>query len=87
MDIIYGCECKCGVHERIDAETAPVAYLVEREGRTLKVCTRCDLSSDTRVARLFDRSTHSDSFMEYDPLGAMAMLGQLDSEKEEEFAS
>lgn len=76
MNVIFGCDCHCNNHG--SENNAPVAFLVERNGKELKVCTHCDLSSDRKIARLFDEQTIMAPFLEYDALGAFVMLAFLD---------
>lgn len=69
MDTTFGCECRChGAGNQI-----PVAFIINRKGHEIKVCTKCDLSSDVYVARLFDKDTLLGPFIEHDALGAFCI--------------
>lgn len=83
MDIIYGCECPCNNHIN-GADKTPVAFIIERNGKEMKVCTRCDLTSDKKIARLFDRDTLMQPFMEFDALGAVCLGIFLDDKEWED---
>ncbi len=74
MEITYGCDCDCGNHQGRDRATVPVAFLVERDGKQMKVCTRCDISSDKRLSRLFDGETPFTEFFDFDPLSIVLTL-------------
>jgi hypothetical protein len=50
----------------------------------MKVCTRCKLSDDAIIARLFDEDTPTMPFLEYDPLGTLVMAGQSEAGAEKE---
>lgn len=76
MEIIYGCDCICSNHIN-GADKTPVAFLIERDGKEMKVCTRCDLSSDKHIANLFDETTEMQPFAEHDALGLFCMPGRL----------
>jgi hypothetical protein len=51
----------------------------------MKVCTRCDLTRDIYVARLFDAETNTVPFFEYDALGAHIIAGIISEEEWTEF--
>ena len=82
MKITYGCDCICTNHTYCKA--IPAAFLIERSGKQMKVCTRCDLTSDKKIARLFDSSTLMKEFFDYDPLGGFCVEG-FSKMTEEEF--
>lgn len=71
-----GCHCKCGNHE---AAMAPVAYLIERDGVEMRVCTRCDLSSDKKLARLVSKAMPAQPFHDFDILGAFCLIGDFET--------
>lgn len=73
MEIVRGCECNFNCMNCPPGNDHPVAFLVERDGKELKVCTRCDLSRDIYITKLFDEKTPINPFITYDPLGAMVM--------------
>lgn len=84
MEIQFGCECigkGCSVHD-LD-NNSPVAYIVKRDNMHVKVCTRCMLSSDEVIQKLFDQHSNAKTFIDYDALGAFVMLGDLAEENEE----
>ena len=76
--LILNCECE-DCHSQ--PNTIPVAYEVLRAGKTLNVCTRCNLSSDTVIGLLVNENTPGAPFVEYDALGAMGLA--LDLAKQE----
>jgi len=82
MIITYGCDCQCSNH--IGYDKVPAAFLIERDGKEMKVCTRCDLSRDKYLARLFDAETEMGPFSEFDILGAFCIAGMVDDEAWEE---
>ena len=55
----------------------PAAYRVEREGRTMRVCTKCDLSSDANKTLLVTEKDKADVWMEFDALGAFRIMHEL----------
>lgn len=69
------CECVLGCQCQIIR--GPAAFQVERNGRTLKVCTRCNLSGDRNQKLLVGMNDPMRVFMNYDPLGAMAIAFEL----------
>lgn len=69
---VYGCECSgrtCNVHT-IEGrpKDVPVIKLVERNGVQMKVCSRCDLSSDKLIKWLVTKEMPFKPFFDYDPL-------------------
>ena len=72
-----GCDChdcnglKCGLR------IAPTAYLVERDGRVLRVCTRCLLESDRVIEILADENARYEVYEQYDSLGAIQLVAKL----------
>lgn len=71
----YGtCECDgsscCG-------GTGPAAFEVTRNDQRMKVCTRCDLSSDQDKKLLVKGSDDAETFMRFDPLGAFVIMGMM----------
>jgi hypothetical protein len=78
MDITYGCQCiNCAIHHGHKNNNAPCAHSVKRNDTIINVCTRCKLSGDTVVAQLFDTETDSKPFFDYDTLGALCMVFEL----------
>ena len=75
------CECRNGC--RCACYAGPAAYEVIRNGKTMKVCTRCDLSSDVATRKLL--VTEDESGGEYgrwDSLGLFCILGELARRRE-----
>ncbi len=72
-----GCNChdcnglKCGL------QIAPTAYLVERDGRILGVCTRCLLESDRIIEILADEHAPYGIYERYDSVGAIELVAKL----------
>jgi len=72
-----GCEChacnglKCGL------ETAPTAYLVDRDGLVLRICTRCLLESDQVVEILADENAPYQLYSQYDQDGAARLIAKM----------
>lgn len=70
-EVVYGCECNsevCLVHRERDADTAPVIKLVKRNGKKIKVCSRCDLRSDKLIKWLVTQKHSFKPYFDYDPL-------------------
>lgn len=69
----YGCECVCKVHQlpEFPADKAPVTWLVHRDGKFLRVCSRCDRSTDTDRMLLIDDSCPAIEYIRYDLDGAI----------------
>lgn len=72
-DIQYGCDCDCDNHPNSAAKT-PVWILVERNGKQLRLCTRCDLSTDKKLARLASKAMPIEPFIEFHAFGALCLL-------------
>jgi hypothetical protein len=72
------CECRSGCQCAIIA--GPVAFEVERDGRKLKVCTRCDLSSDAGKRLLVTKGDPIAPYQNHDPLGALVIALELASQ-------
>ena len=71
----YGlCECDgvgcCGGF-------GPVAFEVTRDGKKMKVCTRCDLLTDSSKKLLVKKSDNAEIWMKFDPLGGFIIIGML----------
>ena len=71
----YGaCECASGMAGMCCKGRGPAAFEVIRNGKTVKLCTRCNLTSDTATRRQL--VTHEDDpsvFFKFDPLGAFCL--------------
>ena len=68
-----GCKCSC--------QPGPAAYLVERCGQQLKVCTCCHIAGDQVVKILVDPRNDPFPFIQYDPLGALALKEYLQAQE------
>jgi len=72
QNIERGCECigTCHIHstQGYDAKTAPVFKLVERNGKQIKVCSRCDLPSDKLIKYLVTKKHPFMPYFDYDSL-------------------
>ncbi len=80
----YGeCECRGGCQCAL--VPGPAAFTVEREGKTMKVCTRCDFDSDRKTRVLLLQSSGSmEPYMKYDFLGALCIIGMAAERAEKE---
>ena len=73
------CECRDGC--QCERNPGPAAFVVTRNGKDVKVCTKCDLSSDRATKRsLFTMETPLEPYRRWDALGAfcIAMRAALD---------
>lgn len=77
----YG-ECECDDQGcQCDWNPGPAAYTVVRDGKTMKVCTRCDLTSDKPTRKLLvTEDTDPVVFAEYDLLGALHLANEVRKE-------
>lgn len=81
MSFPFGeCECRRGC--RCEAFAGPAALVIERDGKRMNVCTRCDLSSDKKIEQLVTKDTPFDVFQAYDILGAFVLAGNIALEGE-----
>lgn len=55
----------------------PAAYRVTRKGRSMLVCTKCDLSSDTDKVLLVTKDDPAQVWMDFDALGAVCIMFKL----------
>lgn len=62
----------------VPAAKAPVAYVIRRDGRLMRVCTRCNTLMDEHVSRLFDRETDFSVFRRYDDMGGYLAETRVD---------
>ncbi len=70
------CECRIGCE--CQAKPGPAAFTVTRDGKTLKVCTRCDFRADRPLRQLLVTGNDStDVYLEYDALGCYIIIGEL----------
>lgn len=85
-DFRYGkCECVHGSCP-CSISAGPAVFTVIREGRTMRVCTKCDLSTD-RATRILlvqgeDPVTFLDTLMAWDALGGWCVLAELQERKQ-----
>jgi hypothetical protein len=56
---------------------APTAYLIQRNGNALYVCTRCLRGSDRIVEILADENAPYNFYSQYDPAGAIGLVAKL----------
>ena len=68
------CECNCTVC----GGKGLAAFEVERDGRVMRVCTRCDLSDDKNKRLLVTRTDPFDQLEQYDIIGGVCVAGLLD---------
>ncbi len=74
-----GCECPdCDSSTVCTGSSAPVAFLVERDGEEIKVCTRCVLPFDKRLETLVDEETPRQPFIDYDAIYAKDLFSDVD---------
>lgn len=72
------CECDtCAVC----AGFGPAAFEVKRDGKLMRLCTKCDLSGDAEKRILLDDGTPVAPFWDWDALGAMCLIGMALDEK------
>lgn len=72
--------CECPARGMCCNGYGPAAYLVERDGKKLKLCTRCDLSGDKRIKILVKKS-QLEEYFDFDPLGGMVLAMDLNEKK------
>lgn len=74
----YGkCDCSTGIVSLgCCGGNGPAAFEVTRNGKRLKVCTRCDLSTDQAKICLVKQGDNLDVFSS-DPLGALCLTFTL----------
>ncbi len=73
------CECRDGC--QCQDNPGPAMHIIERNGKVMNVCSRCDLTGDTMIKRFaLNRETLSaEALIEYDPIAAlMVMMGEFD---------
>ena len=51
----------------------PAAFEVTRDGRRMRVCTRCDLKGDANKVSLIRKKDNANIYLDFDPLGAMCL--------------
>lgn len=80
MNYPYG-KCECTSNCQCSVEAGPAAYIVVRNGKKIKCCTRCNLSDDSIVNVLVSKHMPSSEFMkvffEYDPLSIFTIREEI----------
>lgn len=75
----YGeCECRGGC--QCEGTAGPAAYEIERDGKKMKVCTRCDLSSDSSKKLLLKPNDEIKPFWDYDAIGTFCFTAHVTEE-------
>ena len=78
----YG-ECEC-IHDACQCSTrgpGPAAYTAVRDGKRMRLCTRCDLFQDRPTKELLVKSMADlPLFEEYDSLGGLCLRWVLEEE-------
>lgn len=69
------CECPHASHECCGGR-GPAVFEVTRDGKKLKLCTRCDFSSDKKRL-IVDGEYPLKTLVDFDPLGAFVVAGML----------
>ena len=72
------CECTSGFGSGCCHGQGPAAFQVIRDGKKVRLCTKCDLKSDrpTRVC-LVTPAEPIQPYAEFDPLGALCIVVQV----------
>lgn len=69
----YGvCECPEASAMCCDGQ-GPVAFSVLRNGKRLRLCTRCDMSTDEDRKTLVKKTDNFKLYLEFDTLGALCL--------------
>ena len=70
------CECRDGC--QCEHRAGPAACEVARNGKTMRVCTRCDFASDRPTRRLLvTRDDDATSYYDWDVLGFVCISHAL----------
>ncbi len=79
VSFLYRLGCECGPCNGMTCSLtwAPTAYLVQRNGNAICLCTRCLRDSDRIVEILADENAPYDFFSQYDPAGAIELVAKL----------
>ena len=57
-------------------------FRIKREGKTMKVCTRCDTSDDTdRKILKYVKKIPAKKLMDFDALGTFCLMGYIENKK------
>ncbi len=73
------CECRDGC--QCEDTPGPAAFSVVRDGKKMRVCTRCYLKTDSAKKLLVTRTDSSVLYFSYDVLGALLIAAELNEEK------
>lgn len=77
------CECPEPT-ARCCGGSGPVAHEVTRDGKRLRLCTRCDFSTDTNKKLLVTGTEPVGLYLEFDALGAFVIAMTLSEQQQEE---
>lgn len=70
------CECRNGCS--CARKPGPAAFEVTREGKVMRVCTRCDFSSDKPTRKLIVQPEDPSAvFLDYDAFGWLCIVAEL----------
>lgn len=75
-------ECECRQGCQCAGIPGPAAEEITRNGKRMKVCTRCTLTGDVDRVWLVTEDTPGDVFRNYDPLGFFCILGHLQEKRQ-----
>lgn len=73
------CECRDGC--QCQDNPGPAMHIIERKGKVMNVCSRCDLTGDTMISRfaLNREELSAAALLEYDPIAALMLaLGDFE---------
>lgn len=74
------CECRGGC--QCEVQAGPAAYEVTRDGKVMRVCTRCDLLEDAPTKRLLvTRNDDAQAYYDWDVLGLVCIAGALSDQE------
>lgn len=75
----YGvCDCDSGVAGGCCLGTGPAARTAIREGKEVRLCTRCNLLKDKSTEKLLVTKEHLQTFLDYDYIGSLAIQFELE---------
>ncbi len=78
----YGpCECRMKSCRECHG-SGPAALEATRNGKRIRLCTKCDLPTDTDIVWLVKKTDQAEPFAQWDALGFMCMLFRLAEEDE-----
>ena len=73
--------CECRTICQCAVVPGPAAWSIVRDGKEMKVCTRCILSGDYDRKLLVGKDDDANEFIEYDALGFFLMVTSLATEE------